>query len=221
MRFPNAYKGIKKIYRSEMLMLIVGLLGGIAGIFGGQAAAQIAEHGEDGITAATAFGVMIPVMLSGIITIIAAFMQFFGLKDAAKDDEDFKKGYTYALVGLAFAVVFGVLSIMKIENAMLTDLSKVLSNFIEIVITFYIIKGIINLSEKLDNPEMAAKGKKIFYMYAAGVIIASLVELVCSLMHLDKSATAAVALGGLSALLAVVAYILYLGYLGKAKKMLG
>ena len=220
MRFPNAYKGLKKIYRSEILILIVGILTGIAGFFGAQAASQIAEQGEEGITAATAFGVMIPIMVSGIITIIAAFMQFLGLKNAAKDDAEFKKGYTYALIGLALAIVFGILSIMKIENAMITDLSKILSNFIEIVITFYIITGIISLSEKLDDPEMAARGKKIFYMYAAGVILASLVDLICTVMNLDKSGTIAVVLGGLSALLAVIAYVLYLGYLGKAKRML-
>jgi hypothetical protein len=41
MNFPNALKGIKKIYISEMLMLLSGALGGVASFFGTQAAKQI------------------------------------------------------------------------------------------------------------------------------------------------------------------------------------
>lgn len=220
MNFPNALKGIKKIYISEMLMLLSGALGGVASFFGTQAAKQIEQGGAEAIEAGTAFGVMIPLLASGIIAIIAVFIQFFGLKSAANDDDNFKTGYTYALIGLVLSVVFSILSYTKIGGDLLDDLVKLVSSFIQVVVTFYVITGIKSLSEKLGNTEMAARGKKTFNIYAAAIILASVVELAMTVLSGGLKTAVVGILGAVMLVLMVVGYILYLGYLSKAKKML-
>ena len=220
MNFPNALKRHKKIYISEMLMLLSGALGGVASFFGTQAAKQIEQGGAEAIEAGTAFGVMIPLLASGIIAIIAVFIQFFDFKSAANDDDNFKTGYTYALIGLVLSVVFSILSYTKIGGDLLDDLVKLVSSFIQVVVTFYVITGIKSLSEKLGNTEMVARGKKTFNIYAAAIILASVVELAMTVLSGGLKTAVVGILGAVMLVLMVVGYILYLGYLSKAKKML-
>lgn len=220
MKFPNALKGLKKIYTAEILMLVCGLLGGIAGVFGQKASEQIAEHGTEGLDIGTAFGVFIPIMLSGLIAIFATLIEFFGLKDASEDDENFKKGYTYALIGLIVTIVIEFLSFMKIGGDMVTDLGKVVSNFVQIVVTLYVIYGIRSLAEKLGDTEMAERGKKVFTIYSASVILASLVELGMAVLEGGTKTAVVGILGAVMLVLTIVGYVMYLRYLSSAKKML-
>lgn len=220
MNFPNALKGVKKIYTSEILLLLAGILGGVASFFGTQAQQQIAQGGTEGLDAGTAFGVMIPVLAAGLVEIIATLVQFFGLKDASADDEYFKQGYTYAFIGLVASIVFSVLSYSKIGGSMMNDLGTIVSNFIQVVVTFYVISGIKNLADRLGNAEMVERGKKVFNIYAAAVILSSVVQLATAVLQ-DKMKMFVVGiLGAVALILSIVGFILYMGYLSKAKKML-
>ena len=67
MNFPNALKGVKNIYTSEILLLLAGVLGGVASFFGTQAQQQIAQGGTEALDAGTAFGVMIRVLAAGLV----------------------------------------------------------------------------------------------------------------------------------------------------------
>lgn len=219
MNYPDALRGIKKIYTSEILLLLAGLLGGMASVFGVQATQQIAENGAEGLDIGTAFGVMIPVLASGIIAVIATIIEFFGLKDASNENEYFKNGYIYAIIGLILSIALSILSYMKVSD-MVSDLGKLASNFIQMVVTFYVITGIKDLAEKLGDMDMVSRGKKTFNIYAAAIICASLVELAVSLLQ-DNARTLVVGiLGAVTLILMIVGYALYLIYLSKAKKML-
>ena len=136
------------------------------------------------------------------------------------DDDNFKTGYTYALIGLVLSVVFSILSYTKIGGDLLDDLVKLVSSFIQVVVTFYVITGIKSLSEKLGNTEMVARGKKTFNIYAAAIILASVVELAMTVLSGGLKTAVVGILGAVMLVLMVVGYILYLGYLSKAKKML-
>ncbi len=219
MKFPNALTGLKKIYASQMLLLVVGILDGVASVFGDKASEQVAGAGN--VTAETALGVMIPLLLSGLLTIVAACLELFGLKDAAEDDEQFKKGYTYALIGLIFSIVIAVLNYLKISGGMLSDFAETVSDLIEVLVSFYVITGIKSLAEKLGNKDMVNSGKKTFNIYAASTICASLVELLMKVLKGDTKMFVIGIFGAITLALIVVAYFLYLRYLGKAKKMLG
>ncbi|MCR5796256.1 MAG: hypothetical protein K6G61_13025 [Solobacterium sp.] len=218
MRYPNALSGIRKIYTAEMLTLLAAVLGVAASVFGGIISQQIAGGGE--ITAQSAVSVLIPVLAAGLITIIAGIMQLFGLKDASADDESFRKGYTYALMGLVFSVAFTVLSNTKTGGSLLDDGAKLLSNIIEIAVTFFVIAGIKSLAEKLGDMNMVSRGKTVFNIYAASVICSSLAQLASAVLQNDLKTVVSGILGIITLVLTAVAYILYLGYLGRAKKML-
>lgn len=219
MKYPDALRGIKKIYTSEILLLLAGLLGGVASVFGAQASQQIAQGGAEGIDAGTAFGVLIPILASGLIAIIATIIEFFGLKDAANENEYFKNGYIYALIGLVLSIALTILSYTKVSD-MVSDLGKIVSNFIQMVVTFYVITGIKDLAEKLGDTDMVSRGKKTFNIYAAAIICASLVELALTLLQ-DNAKTIVVGiLGAVTVILTVIGYALYLIYLSRAKKML-
>ncbi|MBQ9823866.1 MAG: hypothetical protein IJM63_05165 [Solobacterium sp.] len=220
MKYPNAYNGIKKIHTAELLSLLAGILGTVAVAFGGLASQQIAQGGADSLTPAAAFGTMIPLFGAGIIGIVASLMQFLGLKDAAADEENFKKGFTYALAGLIIAVVLSILSMMNLSNSMIDDFGKIISNFVQIVVTLYVINGIRSLAEKLGESGIEGRGKKVFNIYAASVILASVVELLMTVLSGSARTIVVGILGALMLVLTVVGYIMYLRYLSAAKKML-
>lgn len=217
MRYPNALNGIKKVYTAQILMLVAGLLTGVASFFGSQASKEMAEGG---ITAASAFGVMIPLFAGGILAVAAGLFELFGLKTAAQDDEYFKKGYTYSLISLVISIVISVLSFMNIGGKMLTDLGSTVSDFIQTVVTFYVIYGVRNLAEKLGDSEMAERGTKVFWVYAAAIILASLVELAMGILQNTARTLVVGIFGAVMLVLMAVGYIMYLRYLSSAKKML-
>ena len=218
MKYQNAFNGLKKIYNSEILSLIAAALGAVASSFGGKASQEISGAG---LTPGTAFGVMIPLMAAGILAIVAAVMELFGLKDAAEDDEYFKTGYTYALIGLVVSIAVSVLQYMKIGGGLLDDFGKLVSSFVQIAVTFYVISGIRNLAEKLGNAEMAGRGKKVFNIYAVTVILASVVTLLTTVLSGNIQTVVAGILAVVTLVLTVVGYVLYLRYLRNAKEMLG
>ena len=217
MKYQNAFNGLKRIYNSEILSLIAAALGAVASSFGGQAYQEISG---EGLTPGTVAGIMIPLMAAGIIAIVAAVMELLGLKDAAEDDEYFKTGYTYALIGLVVSIAVSVLQYMKIGGGLLDDFGKLVSSFVQIAVTFYVISGIKNLAEKLGDAEMAGRGKKVFNIYAVTVILASVVTLLTTVLSGNLQTVIAGILGVVTLVLTVVGYVLYLRYLRSAREML-
>ena len=220
MTFPNAFNGVKKLFTSEILKLIaavcaiVAAVAGIIALAGVEADAVAA--GVGGGIAATVFGVGAAVLL-----LIAYILKLIGLKKAGNDEPKFQQAFLLAIFALILSVVASILSSLNVGNGVVDDIVSIFAAIADILIVVFVIQGIQNLAEKLNQNGMAETGRKLLIIILVFYILGIVATLVVIIFGSN------VATGVIAGILAVVAqvlkmvgYIVFLVYLGKAKNML-
>ena len=214
MRFPNAYKGVGRIYKAQILMLITAILMIVSGII--LIAAAQNSTTEDGALAAVG-GSAVIMIITSILMIVAFILNLMGISSAMKDEPSFKTAMICVGIGIGASVLSSVLS----SNGTISDVFSWISSAANICVTLLIIQGICVLADKLGDPEMVDKGKRLAYMLLAVQVLALIASIISAIFQ--KSTSGLVTAGAIviiSAIIDIVAYFMYLGYLSKAKKML-
>ena len=94
MKFPNAAKGVKKIFNAEIISLIAALIGG-AGLISGLIGAS-KETGESvGTTLLAVSSILL--IISGIALLVAGIMNIIGFIQAAKDERHQESSALYGI----------------------------------------------------------------------------------------------------------------------------
>ena len=235
MKFPNAYSGVKKIFAAEILSVIgvivlivsavLGLIAASAGI-----AAQSADEQTASALYAAAVGFGIPTLILmlgfGVLAIVAFILQIVGVTRASKDERTFKNALFFILVGViatatdaitgAFSDLIGQTG-LDLVSSICTNLSKIAT----ILVTYYIIAGVIALAEKIGNEKIEKQGRTIIGLILI-MLVLSLIATITSTVfqHNGTNEIIASVLALASAIIDLIAYIIYLVFLGRAKKML-
>ena len=215
MRFPNAAAGVKKIFTSEILSLIAGLLSVIAAIGGVvlAAAATSADNSSDAATAAGLTGLGIFAVFgigAAILLVIAFILKLVGINKAKVDESAFKTAMIFVLVGIVATLIGGF-----INNDTVKSIFDIISSVASLCVTLYIIQGIKNLADQLNDGAVSAKGSKIFMLIACIYCI----RILASIISLFAPTVAGI-LELVGAIVSIVQYIIFLTYLSQAKKML-
>ena len=199
MKFPNAAKGVKKIFNAEIISLIAALIGG-AGLIPGLIGASQETGDSVGTTLLAVSGALL--IVSGIALLVAGIMNIIGFIQAAKDEEGIKRAVLCAVFSALFAFVA---AFFENQTGFLGGLGTVLSSIatvLNMLVALFMIGGLMNLSAKCNRPlalSILIRFGAYTSSFGAGVINW---------------------LSGLSALFTVFIYSLELIYLAKAKKML-
>ena len=204
MKFPNAAKGVKKIFNAEIISLIAALIGGAGLILG-----------LIGVSGAL-------LIVSGIAFLVAGIMNIIGFIQAAKDEEGIKRAVLCTVFSCAFAFAA---AFFENQTGFLGGLGTVLSSIAPVLNmrgALVMIGGLMNLSAKCKRPDMVKRGHDILTTIVVSYIITFALRLLIRFGAYTSSFGAGVInwLSGLSALFEVFIYILELFYLAKAKKML-
>ena len=209
MKFPNALKGLKKIYASEILTLLAGILSGVFSYLGNGAGANI----EDSKMALLA----VLFLCFGILTLVAYILNFIGTAQAGKDESSFKSALLWILIGIALTAAALILG----EDHYLYRYLSNGTRMTDILMTIYIIQGVICLANKLGNEEQAQRGKRVQNMIVFIYALSFVFQIVNDFLNVEKISPAVLAACGFAALiLFIVAYITFIRLLSKAKKML-
>ena len=219
MRFPNAHSGVKKIFSAEILNLIAVLVligaavcGVIAGMVVMNNASDIAL--DDAAIAGSAVSAVLLLVLtlaSVVLLIVAYILQIVGVVKAMKDEPAFKIALAFIIIAAVAAVLGGIDAL----PATVKSISQPINTLAELCVTLFIIQGIRNLADRLNNGEMSAKGQKIFFLIAAMYLIAFVAGITAAFVVGIASILALVAY-----VIRFIVYILILTYLSRAKKML-
>lgn len=210
--FPNAAKGVKRIFTSEILSLIAVGVSIISGILGLAAIGAATVDSETGAFAALG-GAGVVALISGILLIIAFIMQLVGLVNASKDEPAFKISLYAVIAGIVLSFLSSIFS----KNAVLTGIFNTLSTVAQLIVTLFVIFGIINLANKMGNKDVADRGNSLIKVIACVYIIAAIVILVSALLGATVVASILSIAGNV---LMIVAYIVFVILLAQAKKML-
>ena len=143
-------------------------------------------------------------------------MTLVGIIQASKDEGAFKTALIAIIVSLVAAVIAGIFS----SNGLVQSICQIIQNVMSLAVTLFVINGVTNLAEKMNNTEVWSKGRnllKVIVCIYALSLIASFISLIFG--GIFMSVTAAI-LALVAAVLDVISYFLYLSLLNKGKKML-
>ena len=218
MRYPNAAKGIKKIYLAEILGILALMLAIVMAIMVAGSHVDTSISGEEAAQALQAANVGTPFIILGVammlLMLVSYFMNLSGIINASKDDEGFKRALWALLASIAFGVVAAIL---ENSNAKVASWLKVPSTLFELVVTIYVLEGIGNLARNLGKNDIADLSKQCRTWMMCALVLSAAAEVFVSLQAAES--TLKTTSGIAASLLGIVAYVVYLRVLNKARLM--
>ena len=215
MKFPNAAKGISKIFTSEILALIAAIATGVASILAAVMYASAKTNSTAG-AAASGIGTLVLVLGASVLLVIALILKIVGVVQTSKDEDSFKMIIYLTIFTLIVAVVAAIFSRVTFLN----NIANAVSSIGSFVTTLLIILGIGNLGVQVGNDEVIDKCSSQFKLILGIGIVALLARFFCIFLPTVPAQGIVIALAVVALVLNVIQYILYLSLLSKAKKML-
>lgn len=220
MKFPNAAKGVKKIFTAEILNLIgtifmvIGVIIAAIGMLGAAGA-----QSSDGKALAIGGGLMVALIFIAvymILAIIAYIMNLVGIINASKDETNFKSALIFLIVGIVTTILVAVFRNNPVVYSMLLSLGNLMNVFVNI----FVIAGGVKLADRMNRGDVSTKGTNVLKLIIVVAILSLIASLISSFMGgMVASVTAAVLLI-VSLILNLIKYFMYLSFLGKLKKSL-
>lgn len=215
MKFPNAAKGISKIFTSEILALIAAIATGVATILAVVMYASAKTNSTAGATA-SGIGTLVLVLGASVLLVIALILKIVGVVQTSRDEDSFKMIIYLTIFTLIVAVVAAIFSRVTFLN----NIANAVSAIGSFVTTLLIILGIGNLGVQVGNDEVIDKCSSQFKLILGIGIVALLARFFCIFLPTVPAQGIVIALAVVALVLNIIQYILYLSLLSKAKKML-
>ena len=215
MKFPNAAKGISKIFTSEILALIAAIATGVASILAAVMYASAKTNSTAG-AAASGIGTLVLVLGASVLLVIALILKIVGVVQTSRDEDSFKMIIYLTIFTLIVAVVAAIFSRVTFLN----NIANAVSAIGSFVTTLLIILGIGNLGVQVGNDGVIDKCSSQFKLILGIGIVALLARFFCIFLPTIPAQGIVIALAVVALVLNVIQYILYLSLLSKAKKML-
>ena len=218
MDYSNAKKGIKTIYTSVVFAIIAALLGAGTSLLL-EILSLISETMNE--FASSIFGVislLFCFIISLIMLSITSLLGCVGYYRASKDEEEFKKALICALAGGALTFIG---TIFQVPNSTVYTILTASGTIVETFVMVFAVTGLINICERFERQDLAAKGdmllKILVFLYIISAINAIIIRLFNHVMH---TKIFAIITGTLDLALSITQYILFLKYLKQTGAML-
>ena len=227
MKFPNTFKGIKKIWIAEMLMLIAAVMSIVllfiiannSVVIEGTTVAENAVAVEDTLIVNTE-AVKTPTAIFGIgaavLILIAFLLNLIGIINCRKDDSNFIN----ALVATLLGVVCGVI------NAIWGEKNPRLGSWMEFVMvmescyaSYYVLTGVSKLSEAYPDEATKKLVDKSRNWLLGSFCLSAGLKLIVDIFNIQDG-TPKTIMAIVAVLAEIIAYVIYLMALNKSKKML-
>ena len=213
MNFPNAYKGVKKIFTAEIFAIVSLVLLLICPIL----AVVLTKTTSDNETAAVAL-VALVVLFAGLGLAVASFVvNLTGIVQAKKDEGRFYYAFVFVIIPIIASIFVAIFS----QNTYVQNIANTVNNVCEVMVMIYIIGGIRNLADKLGDGKMVSSGnfalRVIITIYVL-LLIARITAIIFCFIPLMVVAAGVISI--IAGVLDVFVNIYYFFYLGRAVKML-
>lgn len=218
MRFPNACKGLKKIFFAELISLIALVPYAVSLVLIQFLPEEINKNNAEILP--TEVVVTILSILSLVMMTVAYVLNVIGYVTASKDNESFKKAMLLTIAGMVLTVVSGIMENAN-GNPILTNTFDSMENILDLLITLMTISGIVTLSVTYGDLRMVESGKALFkFLFAIYLPTLIAYVFVYLLRNTRSAAILAVTVTFISFALNTVYSLLYLRYLYRAVNML-
>lgn len=218
MRFPNACKGLKKVFFAELIALIALVPNTVSMVLFQVLPEEINENNVEMLPAEVLVTVLSLVSL--VLMTVAYVLNLIGYFTASKDNESFKKAMLLSIAGLVLTVVSGIMENAD-GNPVLTNTFDSMEQILDLLITLTTISGIVTLAVTFGNLKMVNSGKAL-YKFLFAVYMPTLIAyvFVYMLRNTHSAMILAVTVTLISFALNAVYSLLYMRYLFRAMNML-
>lgn len=232
MRFPNAFKGVSKMFAAEILKLIATGLTVATGVVGVASSFGVIKSAADGVQITEELvanninvgGVVTALLLglgSMILYIIAYIMNLVGLGQAGRDEENFRNAFGVSIAVLIISVATAILTALSLGGNVPENIASTARTVCEIIVMVLVVSGIMNLADSLRDDRMVSIGRKVSVLIMIFVIAAAVATFISIFFgRMEWAQHVEGILDIISGIALFVGYIVYIVYLGKAKKML-
>jgi len=216
--FDNAARGVRKIYRAEVLELISMLLTVLGSVIAALSISKAATTSlvTTGSVVSVIFAIIF-VIAGLVIGIIAFINHIIGLVWAKKDDSNFGTALACIIIYMVIEVVSTVFTTVSITNAIAGDIAQAVGRVADFFSVYFILYGAANLLSQRGDERTADKGVMAFR--AIFITFAISIALRIVPIFLSGGIIEVIFLCAYAAT-AIVAYILYLSFLRGAYKKL-
>ena len=215
MRFPNAFRGVKKIWLAELLMLLAAVIGIVLIVVIAANSTLVGEEivvNEDAVrTPAAILGIG-----TALIALVAFVLNLLGLINARKDDSAFSIALLVTLLGIAASAI----SVIWSSNQNLVKWMDTALTIFSMLASYYVLTGIANLAEQYPDPATKALALKSRTLVEGTFCATAVFKLIINIFKIQDGSTIYTILSIIALVLELVSYVLYLRALSKGKKML-
>ena len=217
MKFPNAAKGVKKLFSAEILYLLSVILIGVVSVI-----TVIINNKMTNVSNAVAVLILVGFIAGGVLAVIAFILQIVGLVQASRDERAFKGVILLTVFGIIVSVIGAFFS----KDSFINSLSTTINSVVSVISIILIILGIGNMSLQLERQDMIERGGRIIRIIVWLAIISIIMNLISIFLpqNIDDAGDLAkviiLSLTVIALMLNIAEYVLYLSFLSKTKKML-
>lgn len=220
MRFPNAAKGVKKIFSAEILSLIGALVGGVMTTL--IIVLGISANAQDDIGVGITFTLVIVLGIAALaIVLVGGILNIVGYIQAAIDESDFRKAIFCTVLYIIFSVASTLIGAQTGFLGWLATAFHAISQIAKLCVTLFAIGGLMNLSAECNRSDLVEKGRNILTVIV-WIYVISFVMIFMTRVFRESvvNTTIASILSVVVIVLGIIEYVLYLSYLLKTSKML-
>ncbi len=214
MRFPNAYRGIKKIFAGGIMAAVVVVLTAVLTLtvkvsgVGGEAVSADLTRKQAILAAIVGIGYLLGIVILSLAGLIAVF---WGVVQARKDDSHFSTAFFTALLSLVigFVVSFFLKNVPQIQRW-----ASLGGSVCGMLTQFFVLGGIAGLAEKMGDGKVKVMAEKARVIFCAVSVASAAAGLIAA--YLPDAVFPEIVGYGLS----IGAFVYSLTVLAKGKKML-
>lgn len=209
--FKNAYSGIKKIYVSEILMLIASVVTIVGSVFTLTAMNMTGEVD----TSVLIIGAI--ALVFAIAALVAFILNIVGLAQARKDESGFNTAFMLTFAGIVVSLISGFFG----SDQELSNIFSIAIDLIWLLVTCFIIVGIVNLANQVNDAAVAQKGNNLLKLIVSVQVLSIVIKVagvICNALKIGQMIPAILSI--VAGVLTVIYHFLYISLLAKGKKML-
>ena len=210
--FPNARRGVKKLFIAEILTIFAAILSLAATVI--VAIPQMKESAPGQI-------VLTIFAIAALFFIVVGFLlHIFGLFQGGRDSGHFRVAFWAAIFALVFAIAGNVLKGTVLDLPWLSTIFSTLSQVLNAFVIIYVISGIASMAVRIGRLDVARRGTIMIWIILGLYIVSALLTFLSGFFVSEPFVTFVAVISIVSAVVELVIYIAYLFYLLTATKIL-
>lgn len=218
MRYPNAAKGIKKIFLAEILSIIAAALCVGVLVLLAVSHVNLNESGDVLRDKLKASGMSTPFLIYSLGTLVLFLFSYIlnmaGITQAAHDEESFRRALWAAVAGL-LVILAG--SFLNQNNPQISKWIEILNTVCTMVMTLLVLSGIGKIADSLGKTAVSELSRNTSRIVLYPFLMSVAGELLIAVLSLNETASALCQAAVY--LMDIVAYVCYLRVLMKARTM--